>query len=58
MKTIQDGDGSVTKENQVRKAEEINVADDWSEDCLEFFYDNKMFFPGIVSAKKFTFILL
>ena len=29
------------------------MADDWSQDCLEYFYNNKIFFPDIVRPSNF-----
>ena len=45
--------GDSIREDQEKKVETENnffyAADDWSEDCLEYFFNNKIFFPGIVS---------
>ena len=45
---IQDIDGSTLKESQVKKSSEENEDDVWPEGCLEYFFSNKMFFPGFV----------
>lgn len=36
----------------MKKNEETDVADDWSEDCLEYLYNNQIFFPGYVRSLK------
>ena len=28
----------------------MNVADDWSEECLEYLFDNKIWFPDFVRS--------
>ena len=39
------------QKNIKRKDLEVeDAADDWSQDCLEYFYNNKIFFPDIVSV--------
>ena len=42
---------SPLKKNIKKKKLEVeDAADDWSQNCLEYFYNNKIFFPDIVSA--------
>ena len=48
MKKFQEIDRSTSKEYKAEKRKGKEVAD-WSDDSLEYFYNNKMFFPGFVS---------
>ena len=52
QKNIQNIDGSTSREYPVKKSSEKNEDIVWPEDCLEYFYNNKMFFPGIVRPNK------
>ena len=47
-----ESDGLASEEYPEQKSEEKSVADDLSENCLEHFYDNKIFFPGFVRPLK------
>ena len=44
-----------TKDYQVEKTEKEDVIDDWSEDSIEYFYSNKVFFPGFVRSFEISF---
>ena len=52
IEKIQDIDSSTSKEYQGKKSSAENEDVVWPEDCLEYFYNNKMFFPGFVRSNK------
>ena len=39
--------------HQSRQNEDENIdeADDWSQDCLEYLFDNKLWLPGFVRTE-------
>ena len=41
------------KESHKTEDENMEQAAEWSQECLEYLFDNKIFLPGVVRSESF-----
>ena len=47
-------DVSISKKNHRTQNEDIDQADDWTDECLEYFFNNKIWLPDFVRSESFA----
>ena len=55
--TIKKIDESITKESHQTQDENNLQDDDWSQECLEYLFENKIWHPGFVRSESLIIIV-